>query len=462
MKKIISTFLVSIFGGLLALTIHNYFYDHEVSYENKEKDNVVNIAYNPFSKISNSSSIKNIDFVEAAEKTIHSVVHVKNTSISRSNSSLWDYFNNQGERTRVGMGSGVIVSEDGYIITNNHVIENATTIEVTTNDNKTYEAELLGSDEVSDIAVLKIKRKESFPYIRFADSDQTRIGEWVLAVGNPFNLTSTVTAGIISAKSRDLNDYDSKNQSFIQTDAAVNSGNSGGALVNTDGDLIGINTAITSGTGGFVGYSFAVPSNVARKIFEDIIEYGNVQKGLLGVTGFGLNSRSAKELNINLTEGFYINDVQADMGAAKSGIKKGDVIVSLDNIQIVKFSDLSGYLSTKRPGDNISVGIIRDNNKINLNVILEKNTNVSFLGMQLKNMSKEELKELDLSNGIKVLNNRNGSLYRMGIREGYVLTEINSISIENTDDLSSINSNTKINQMIFYSPEGEKERLIFE
>ena len=360
------------------------------------------------------------------------------------------------------MGSGVIVSEDGYIITNNHVIENASTIEVTTNDNKTYEAELLGSDEVSDIAVLKIKRKEPFPYVRFADSDQTKIGEWVLAVGNPFNLTSTVTAGIISAKSRDLNDYDSKNQSFIQTDAAVNSGNSGGALVNTDGDLIGINTAITSGTGGFVGYSFAVPSNVARKIFEDIIEYGNVQKGLLGVTGFGLNSRSANELNINLTEGFYINDVQADMGAAKSGIKKGDVIVSLDNIQIVKFSDLSGYLSTKRPGDNISVGIIRDDNKINLNVILEKNTNVSFLGMQLKNMSKEELKELDLSNGIKVLNNRNGSLYRMGIREGYVLTEINSITIENTDDLSSINSNTKINQMIFYSPEGEKERLIFE
>ena len=265
MKKIISTFLVSIFGGLLALAVHNYFYDHEVSYENKEKDNVINIAYNPFSKISNSSSVKNIDFVEAAEKTIHSVVHVKNTSISRSNSSLWDYFNNQGERTRVGMGSGVIVSEDGYIITNNHVIENATTIEVTTNDNKTYEAELLGSDEVSDIAVLKIKRKESFPYVRFADSDQTRIGEWVLAVGNPFNLTSTVTAGIISAKSRDLNDYDSKNQSFIQTDAAVNSGNSGGALVNTDGDLIGINTAITSGTGGFVGYSFAVQSNVARK-----------------------------------------------------------------------------------------------------------------------------------------------------------------------------------------------------
>ena len=178
------------------------------------------------------------------------------------------------------MGSGVIISKDGYIITNNHVIENATVqLKLQQMKIRHTNAELLGSDEVSDIAVLKIIGEESFPYIRFADSDQTKIGEWVLAVGNPFNLTSTVTAGIISAKSRDLNDFDSKNQSFIQTDAAVNSGNSGGALVNTNGDLIGINTAITSGTGGFVGYSFAVPSNVARKVFEDIIEFGNVQKG---------------------------------------------------------------------------------------------------------------------------------------------------------------------------------------
>ena len=458
MKKIISTLLISLLGAVIALIIHNFYFNHSDNLKLNKEDNVVNISYNPNSK---NNSLKSVDFVEAAEKTIHSVVHVKNTSITGSNSSVWDYFN-KNERTRVGMGSGVIISKDGYIITNNHVIENATTIEVTTNENKTYEAELLGSDEVSDIAVLKIIGKESFPYIRFADSDQTKIGEWVLAVGNPFNLTSTVTAGIISAKSRDLNDYDSKNQSFIQTDAAVNSGNSGGALVNTDGDLIGINTAITSGTGGFVGYSFAVPSNIARKVFEDIIEYGNVQKGLLGVTGFGLNSKSADELNLNLTEGFYINDVQTEMGAAKAGIVKGDVIISLDNIKIEKFSDLSGYLSTKRPGDIISVGLIRDTAKLNLNVVLEKNTNISFLGMQLRDMSIEELEEIDLSHGVKVSNNRNSSLYRMGIREGYILTEINSISIKKTDDLSLINSNTKINQMIFFSPEGEKERLIFE
>tara|TARA_B100000929_G_scaffold188255_1_gene149003 strand:+ start:1 stop:1083 length:1083 start_codon:yes stop_codon:yes gene_type:complete len=360
------------------------------------------------------------------------------------------------------MGSGVIISKDGYIITNNHVIENATTIEVTTNNNKTYQAELIGKDEISDIAVLKINSDKTFPYIRFADSDQTKIGEWVLAVGNPYNLTSTVTAGIISAKSRDLNDYDSKNQSFIQTDAAVNSGNSGGALVNTNGDLIGINTAITSGTGGFVGYSFAVPSNVARKIFEDIIEFGNVQKGLLGVTGFGLNSRNADELNISLTEGFYVNDVEPTMGAAIAGIKEGDVILSLDGLKIAKFSDLSGYLSTKRPGDVVSVGIIRNGNNLKLKVTLEKNENVEFYGMQLKNMSKGELAKLELKNGVKVLNHRNSTLYRMGIAPGYVLTEINGETINNTADISNFQNDTKIKQITFVSPNGEKERLIFE
>ena len=461
MKKIIYPLSISIIGGIVALLIHNLNFDHNLSSKNIFPENkMVNISFDPNS-ISKSST--NIDFTVAAEKTINSVVHVKNTSVSSGPSSVWDYFNNnQNNRTRVGMGSGVIVSKDGYIITNNHVIEEATTIEITTNNNKSYTANLIGADEVADIAVLKIDSKETFPYIRFANSDQTKIGEWVLAVGNPYNLTSTVTAGIISAKSRDLNDYDSKNQSFIQTDAAVNSGNSGGALVNTSGDLIGINTAITSGTGGFVGYSFAVPSNVARKIFEDIIEFGNVQKGLLGVTGFGLNSRNANELNINLTEGFYVNDVEPTMGAAMAGIKKGDVILSLDNLKIAKFSDLSGYLSTKRPGDEILVGLTRDNNKLKLKVVLEKNENIDFYGMQIKNMSKEELEILDLDYGVKVLNHRNNTLYRMGINPGYIITEINGEAVKNTSEIKKFKNNIKISQITFDSPDGEKEKLIFE
>ena len=461
MKKIIYPLSISIIGGIVALLIHNLNFDHNLSSKNIFPENkMVNISFDPKS-ISESST--NIDFTVAAEKTINSVVHVKNTSVSSGPSSVWDYFNNnQNNRTRVGMGSGVIVSKDGYIITNNHVIEEATTIEITTNNNKSYTANLIGADEVADIAVLKIDSKETFPYIRFANSDQTKIGEWVLAVGNPYNLTSTVTAGIISAKSRDLNDYDSKNQSFIQTDAAVNSGNSGGALVNTSGDLIGINTAITSGTGGFVGYSFAVPSNVARKIFEDIIEFGNVQKGLLGVTGFGLNSRNANELNINLTEGFYVNDVEPTMGAAMAGIKKGDVILSLDNLKIAKFSDLSGYLSTKRPGDEILVGLTRDNKKLKLKVVLEKNENIDFYGMQIKNMSKEELETLDLDYGVKVLNHRNNTLYRMGINPGYIITEINGEAVRNTSEIKKFKNNIKISQITFVSPDGEKEKLIFE
>ena len=461
MKKIIIPFTISIIGGVVALLIHNLNFEHNIPSENSFSENrMVNISYDPNPS---TKSNTNVDFTVAAEKTINSVVHVKNTSISSGSSSVWNYFNNnQNNRTRIGMGSGVIISKDGYIITNYHVIENATTIEIKTNNNKSYKADLIGSDEVADIAVLKIDSNETFPYIRFADSDQTKIGEWVLAVGNPFNLTSTVTAGIISAKSRDLNDYDSKNQSFIQTDAAVNSGNSGGALVNTSGDLIGINTAITSGTGGFVGYSFAVPSNVARKIFEDIIEFGNVQKGLLGVTGFGLNSRNADELNILLTEGFYVNDVEPSMGAATAGIKKGDIILSLDKLDITKFSDLSGYLSTKRPGDIILVGIVRNNIEMKLKVILEKNENIEFYGMQLKNMSKEELEVLGLKNGVKVLNHRNNTLYRMGISPGYILTEINGELIKNTKDILSLESEIKINQITFVSPEGEKERLIFE
>ena len=225
-------------------------------------------------------------------------MHVKNTSRSSSNTPSWYRFFYEEENDipeRIGTGSGVIVSPDGYIITNNHVIDGYSEIEITTNNNKSYKASLIGTDPGTDIAVLKINNDSMLPYISFGDSDNTKIGEWVLAVGNPFNLNSTVTAGIISAKSRDLNKYDNKNESYIQTDAAVNKGNSGGALVNTNGQLIGINTAISSVTGGFVGYSFAVPSNVARKVFEDIIEFGDVQKGLLGVIGQALNSDIAEK-----------------------------------------------------------------------------------------------------------------------------------------------------------------------
>ena len=406
--------------------------------------------------------VRNPDFTVAAEKTINSVVHVKNTAKAKNSNSIIDFvYGNSNDRTTVGTGSGVIVSSDGFIITNNHVIENATEIEITTNDNKSYDAELIGTDKNSDIAVLKINSESKFPYIRFADSDQTKIGEWVLAVGNPFNLTSTVTAGIISAKSRDLNDYDSKNQSFIQTDAAVNSGNSGGALVNINGDLIGINTAIQSTNAGFIGYSFAVPSNIARKIYEDILEFGDVQKGLLGVTGQSLNAQNSNELGIDITEGFYINDTDPNMGAHLAGIRKGDIIQQIDNVRINKFADLSGYLNSKRPGDKLNVKIFRENKSLNVAVKLKRSTYVQFYGMQLKDASESELAELNAENGVKVVINRNGTLFRMGIRQGYLLSEINNNKISSTNDLKSFEGEN-IFQITFIDLNGEKEKLVFD
>ena len=321
-----------------------------------------------------TSSLPDLTF--AASKTIDAVVHVKNTSIvEESDSWALQFFYGDDSKKKVGTGSGVIISPDGYIITNYHVIENSSEVIVTTNNNKEYEAEIIGFDEVTDIAVLKIDSNTNLDYIFFGDSDSTLIGEWVLAVGNPYNLNSTVTAGIVSSKSRDLNEYDQKNQSFIQTDAAVNFGNSGGALVNIQGELIGINTLIQSMTGGYVGYSFAVPSNTVRKIFEDIIEYGDVQKGLLGVRGVALKSSYSRQLNINETEGFYIDEIEDGFGAGSAGLIKGDIIKSVDGFKINKFSDLSGYLSSKRPGDKVEVNYVRDGKLKTAIVTLKKSSN---------------------------------------------------------------------------------------
>ena len=316
------------------------------------------------------------DLTFAASKTIDAVVHVKNTSIvEESDSWALQFFYGDDSKKKVGTGSGVIVSPDGYIITNHHVIENSSEVIVTTNDNKEYEAEIIGFDEITDIAVLKIKSDINLDYIFFGDSDSTLIGEWVLAVGNPYNLNSTVTAGIVSSKSRDLNEYDQKNQSFIQTDAAVNFGNSGGALVNIRGELIGINTLIQSMTGGYVGYSFAVPSNTVRKIFEDIIEYGDVQKGLLGVRGVALKSSYSRQLNIDETEGFYIDEIEEGFGADTAGLTRGDIIKSIDGFKINRFSDLSGYLSSKRPGDKVEVDFVREGRLKTAIVTLKKSSN---------------------------------------------------------------------------------------
>ena len=367
---------------LLVLTINNRIDNRiENKIESKLTSGFVDKDYPKISIPANFNSNKILksslpDLTFAANKSIDAVVHVKNTSIVKdSDSWALQFFYGDDSRKKVGTGSGVIISPDGYIITNYHVIENSTEVIVTTNDNREYETEIIGFDEVNDIAVLKIDTDSNLDYIFFGDSDSTLIGEWVLAVGNPYNLNSTVTAGIISSKSRDLNEFDQKNQSFIQTDAAVNFGNSGGALVNIQGELIGINTLIQSMTGGYVGYSFAVPSNTVRKIFEDILEYGDVQKGLLGVRGVALRSSYSKQLKIDETEGFYIDVIEPGFGADNAGLQKGDIIKSVDDVKINRFSDLSGYLSSKRPGDKVSVKYIRDKQLITVSVTLKKDSN---------------------------------------------------------------------------------------
>jgi S1-C subfamily serine protease len=368
--SIISVLFYSIFSNNSTVKEEN----NSLAYNNDYFKSFVNTSgYNNNQSYSNSGSP---DLTFAAKKSINAVVHVKNTSIVKENNS-WalQFFYGDDSRKIVGSGSGVIISPDGYIITNHHVIDNASEVIVTTNDNKEYEAVIVGSDEVTDVAVLKINSNEKFEYLLFGDSENSEIGQWVLAVGNPYNLNSTVTAGIISSKSRDLNEYDQINQSFIQTDAAVNIGNSGGALVNINGELIGINTAIQSMTGGFVGYSFAIPSNIVRKIFEDILEYGDVQKGLLGVRGVALKYSYSKQLNLTDTEGFYIDIIEPGFGADLAELKKGDIIKEIDGIKINKFSDLSGYLSTKRPGDKVNITYSRENQLKRTTVTLQKANN---------------------------------------------------------------------------------------
>ena len=327
MKQISKLFLVSLLSGATTLGAYKLLFDNN-GYFSSNKNGITTLAPESYAR-QTSLGAENIDFTVAADKTIHTVVHVKNVSVRTISNPIMEYFYGYGgqqQQEQVGTGSGVIISEDGYIVTNNHVVKDATDIEITLNNKKTYKAKLIGTDSKMDIALLKIDADEKLPYSTFANSDSVKIGEWVLAVGNPYNLTSTVTAGIVSAKARNL---DTRGiQSFIQTDAAVNPGNSGGALVNTRGELIGINTMISSMTGSYVGYSFAIPSNNARKIIEDIMEFGNVQRGILGVEGGELNGTASKELGISQTQGFYINKVTKTLELRKLNCKKG---ISLSN-----------------------------------------------------------------------------------------------------------------------------------
>lgn len=446
MKRISSLFLVSLMSGAMTLGAYKLFIE-----DHNKSGSIVTQAPAYYGK-SVGFGAENIDFTEAADKAVHSVVHVKNTSIRTVSNPIMEFFyGSRGgqQQEQVGTGSGVIISEDGYIVTNNHVIKDANELEITLNNKKTYKAKLIGTDSKMDIALLKIDADEKLPYSTFADSDQVKVGEWVLAVGNPYNLTSTVTAGIVSAKARNL---DTKGiQSFIQTDAAVNPGNSGGALVNTRGELVGINTMISSQTGSYVGYSFAVPSNITRKIIEDIMEFGNVQRGILGVEGGELTGNASREIGIKDTEGFYINKVNKNSGAERAGLKTGDIIKKLDNQKISTFAELSGYINTKRPNDKVLVTYVRDNATKTVPVTLVKNDIISteFKGLELENISASDKRNFRIDYGVKIKEVTNQRLMQYEDElNGSIILTIDGNKASDVETVSRLLNNKDENQGI--------------
>ena len=403
------------------------------------------------------------DFTYAAESAVDAVVYVKvsaTQTMQQSPSSIFDFFfgfPQQGapqQREKVGSGSGVIIREDGYIVTNNHVIEGATKIEVTLNNNQTYQATLVGTDPATDVALLKIEAN-GLPVVPFGDSDKLRLGEWVIAIGSPYDLRSTITAGIVSAKGRSMPNYSGefKIESFIQTDAAVNPGNSGGALVDKAGNLVGINTAIISQTGSYAGYSFAVPVNIVKKIVYDLMDYGSVQRAVLGITMQEIDDKIANELKLSSRNGVYIVEVSKSGAADKAGIKAGDVLIAIDSTMLTNSASVQEAVSRFSPGDEAVVTVIRDGKQKKLDVKFkgtakENGTksddgSVAFYGSSIKAASEETLAKLGIKNGVEIVELGPGKLMEAGATEGFVIQYVNDHPVKTPEDIIEIVKKSK-------------------
>ena len=352
-------------------------------------------------------------------------------------------------REQIGTGSGVIISEDGLIVTNNHVVSGATEIEVTIGDKKTFKADIIGTDPATDVALLKIDAK-GLPTIPMGNSDELRLGEWVLAIGSPYGLTSTITAGIVSAKGRSMPNYSGefKIESFIQTDAAVNPGNSGGALVNIKGELVGINTAIISQTGSYAGYSFAVPVNIVKKIVSDFKEYGSVQRAMLGISMINNNETLKEKMKLSTTEGVYIAEVVKGGAAEAAGIEEGDILLSIDGAEVSKSTAVQEIINAHRPGDKIKVEVRRGDKTMRMDVTLigkdtqemnayNRQGNVNLFGAQLVPAPKEELEKLGLEAGVKIASVEKGKIRDAGIKEGFIITYINNTPVSSPQDVAA-------------------------
>jgi len=450
-RKTLGTLLVALIGGLIAVFVYAKLFPRQ--------DRIITATVNQPISLANfptGMDMANLNFVVAAQKSVEAVVHVKTESTQESYNPLLEFFYGDQYRSMqpvVGFGSGVIISDDGYIVTNNHVIEGSDKVFVTLNDKREFEAKLIGRDPSTDLALLKIKG-ESFHFLNWGDSDSLQVGEWVLAVGNPFNLTSSVSAGIVSAKGKNIGIIQDqyRMESFIQTDAAVNRGNSGGALVDMRGNLVGVTSAIISPSGGYAGISFAIPVGIVKKVVADLIEYGVVQRAILGVSIQDITAELAKEKNLDKMEGVYITDVRPDGAAMAAGIKAGDIILSINDMKVNSSGELQEQVSRYRPNDKVTVMLKRDGKVKQIEVILRNlqgktsyitpDSSNDILGAKFGDISDADKSKLGISNGIKVVELKTGKLRAEGVKEGFIITQVNNKPIYSVDDLDKIIKNT--------------------
>lgn len=469
MKRFATFFLAAILGSLCTIGAVEYFKKDEVALSYITGTPVQRVSYTH----DQTGREIPLDFTAIAEKATPAVVFIKSTSTSTRQQNdipeeLRQFFGQRGPAgPSVSSGSGVIISEGGYIVTNNHVVENADVLDVTLNDNRTFKAEVIGTDPDTDLALIKINAT-GLKYLAFVNSDYSKVGEWVVAVGNPFNLTSTVTAGIISAKSRNINIINRRTEegdvgieSFIQTDAAINPGNSGGALVDMSGGLLGINTAIASNTGSYNGYGFAVPANIVSKVVEDLIKFGTVQRGWLGVQIGSVNSDLVKQKDLKVNEGAYIDKFATGHSAAKdAGIKEGDVVIRINETPIRSSSALIETVGSHRPGDKLNITVNRDGKEITYPVVLknregnenaikrEEKSGYASLGVELQDVDAKELKALDLANGVKISSINRGKLAQTEIREGFIVTKINDKAVKSVKEFNEVMKSKKVGDLV--------------
>lgn len=454
MKRFLTYFLTAFAGALLALGLFRAF--------EPSKSSIVHPISIPVQQTSYTAGMPLAapDFVDAANQSVHAVVHIM-AEWEQKNSyyddffSLFDGYRSMPQRRAPisGTGSGVIISPDGYIVTNNHVVQDASKIEVTLNDKRTFPGKVIGTDPSTDLALIKIESTD-LPSLAFGNSDDVKVGEWVLAVGNPFNLTSTVTAGIVSAKARNINILNNSNgtsiESFIQTDAAVNRGNSGGALVNTRGELIGINAAIASGTGFYAGYSFAIPANIARKVANDLMQFGEVQRAYIGIQIREVDASLADEKGLDQPRGVYVAGIIENSSASKAGLKVGDVIVGIHGNSINSYSELQESVAQYSPGDETTIQVLRGNEPVELKVTLtnesgttalvkrEESESLTDLGVSLRPVDQEIARKLGINQGAEIYELRKGKLSGIGIRKGFIITRIDRKPVRNADDIRKL------------------------